>query len=288
MTMKTIFIALLFVTMMAVSACTSVPLYPAPSPQPPSYVEPPPQEPVQTMSFEEMYWNADCADIKNEFFFIQDSREYAGNSFVFWNREGNCMDNRFEQTLFSREDVLCSRSDSIAGVRENCNDEGYRQMFSTLINNLDKPNLGLGQVYTVTKMTFELDGSETPFEEISISCVQRITTNHVINTQQEYELLSANIDCLNLPPKIDFTKKTLLGKSVPGCSVAYEQQVLRNGAYEQQVLRNNEKKVYYIVYVIKKKFICIERGDVFSWRNIWILVPKIPQDYAVRFIVKQL
>lgn len=276
--MKKTFIVFVVIGLFLITACAPQPPVrkapPIKEPQPP---QPPPQVPVLTMSFEEMYWNADCADIKNELFFIQDSREYAGNSFVFRNRQGNCMDNRFEQTLYRGESKVCSRSDSIAGVRESCDNEEQRQMFSTMINNLDKPDFGLGQQYTVTRMTFELEGSEIPFEEIEIPCVQRATTNQVINTQQEYERLSANIDCLNLPPKIDFTKKTLLGKSVYSCS----------NDYGIELLRNDEKKVYY--YVIKQKSgICVERADVNPWRDHWILVPKIPPEYAVRFIVKLL
>lgn len=267
--MKTTLIVLVVISLFLITAC---------APQPPVHKAPPikepPQAPVPTMSFEEMYWNADCANIKNEFFFIQDSREYAGNSFVFRNRQGNCMDYSFEQTLYRGESKVCSRSDSIAGVRESCDNEEQRQMFSTIINNLDKSNFGLGQQYTVTKMTFKLDGSEIPFEELSMSCVQRATTNQVINTQQEYERLSANIDCLNLPPKIDFTKKTLLGKGTFGCS----------NDYEREVLRNDKKKVYY--YVIKQKIGFCEM--VYPWTDNWVLVPKIPKDYAVRFIVKLL
>ena len=273
--MKKTLIALVVISLFLITACApQSPVYKAPPTKEPPQLPQTPYEPAPTMSFEEMYWNADCADIKNEFFFIQDSREYAGNQFVFRNREGNCMDNRFEQALYRGESMACSRSDSIAGVREYCENEEQRQMFSTIINNIDKPDFGLGQQYTVTKMTFELDGSEIPFEELSMPCVQRTTTNQVINTQQEYELLSANIDCLNLPPKIDFAKKTLLGKGVFGCS----------NDYGRQVLRNDQKMVYY--YIIKQKIGFCEMAD--PWTQNWISVPKISQDYAVRFIVKYL
>ncbi len=266
--MKTTLIVLAVISLFLVTACA--PQIPVNKVLPPREPQPP-QAPALTKSFEEMYWNSDCADIKNEFYSIGFDYERFPKSF-FWNRQGNCMDNSFEQTLFDAAgNILCSRSDSIAGVREYCNNEGYRQIFSAIVNNLDKPSFGLGQ-QMVTKITFKLEGSEIPFEEIMIPCVQRITVNQVINTQEEYDLLSANIDCLNLPPKIDFTKKTLLGKGMFGCS----------NDYERRVLMNDWKKVYY--YIIKQKIGFCEMVD--PWTDNWILVPKIPQGYTVRFIVK--
>lgn len=280
--MKRTLIVLAVISLFLVTACA--PQIPVNKVLPPREPQPP-QPPVLTKSFEEMYWNAECADIKNEFFFIQDRREYANNRFVFRNREGDCPDNRFEQTLFRGENVACSRSDSIAGVQESCNDERSRQMFSTIINNLNKPDFGLGQQYTVTKMTFELEGSEIPFEEIEIPCTSlEDLKGYVVRTQQEYEMLSANIDCGTLPPKIDFTeptiecggcfKTTLLGFGARGCTNDYQRMLTYDSGTKE-----------YTYSLTLEQGLC---EMVNAWTGNWIITNKIPPDATIKFRYHQM
>lgn len=100
-------------------------------------------------SFRELARNAACADIGNRLFLID-------KKLVFWDRQGNCHDNSFAQTLYgnSPEEVLCSRKDSIAGPRQSCDNEESQEMFQTMLDNLDEEDLGLGFDHQVEPISF--------------------------------------------------------------------------------------------------------------------------------------
>jgi len=99
--------------------------------------------------FKELASNTPCADLKNRLFLIDDCM-------VLWDRVGNCPDNGYSITLFgsSVDNILCRLSDSIAGPRKSCNDQNYEDMFETVINNLDDPDLGL-EGHTVESIPFD-------------------------------------------------------------------------------------------------------------------------------------
>jgi hypothetical protein len=99
--------------------------------------------------FIEMARNAACADIVNRLLVIDDS-------LVLHDRAGNCPDNGFGVTLFgdSPDQVLCEFHDSIAGPMTVIHNEGFRQMFDTIINNLNRADLGLGPNHTVEEVSF--------------------------------------------------------------------------------------------------------------------------------------
>ena len=85
-----------------------------------------------------------CTNIRNRLFLID-------GKLVFWDRAGNCSDAAYGETLFGStiSDTLCDFHDSIAGPIKICQDDRYREMFDTIIANLDKPDLGLGPRHKV-------------------------------------------------------------------------------------------------------------------------------------------
>ncbi|MFQ5603457.1 MAG: hypothetical protein ACE5HS_09345 [bacterium] len=106
-------------------------------------------KPIDLEPFKELARNADCAEISNRLFLID-------KKMVFWERLGNCPDNSFAQTLYGKtpDDVLCSRYDSIGGPLQSCNDQSYQNMFQTMVDNLNQPDLGLGPGHDVEPISF--------------------------------------------------------------------------------------------------------------------------------------
>jgi len=90
-----------------------------------------------------------CADHKNRL--IQIDRKM-----VLWDTAGSCLDASFAVTLFGSkvEEALCSYRDSVYGPKTSCKNEQHEVIFQTIINNLDKSNLGLGAGHTVEAITF--------------------------------------------------------------------------------------------------------------------------------------
>lgn len=107
------------------------------------------QKPIDLEPFKKLARDAKCADMKNQLFLIDDK-------LVFWNRRGSCPDNSFAQVLFGKTpgEELCSRKDSITGPQQSCPNTQYQNMFETIINNLDKNDLGLGTGHQVTPISF--------------------------------------------------------------------------------------------------------------------------------------
>ena len=96
-------------------------------------------EPFKKLAREE-----ECAGAKNRLYSID-------ISLVFWDREGECPDNSYAQTLYgtSTKDIKCRYHDSIGGPVYVCNDSTYHEMFQTILDNLDANDLGLGESHTV-------------------------------------------------------------------------------------------------------------------------------------------
>jgi hypothetical protein len=96
----------------------------------------------------QMARTSDCAEIRNRLFQID-------REMVFWDRAGDCPDNSHAGLLLSGcpDSVLCFLRDSIAGPQEGCPDESYREMFDTIKDNLDEPDLGLGPDHEVEEIS---------------------------------------------------------------------------------------------------------------------------------------
>ncbi len=106
-------------------------------------------QPVETLApewapFVEMARQAECADIRNRLYVID-------QTLVFADHAGSCADAGYSQTLFGKtiDQVLCVNHDSIAGPMKNCTDPSYQALFDTLITHLDEPNLGLDASHKV-------------------------------------------------------------------------------------------------------------------------------------------
>jgi hypothetical protein len=66
------------------------------------------------------------------------------NSLIFVERSGFASDYSYHHLLLDMSGKeLCSLMDSLTGPRKTCQDDSKREMFETIIANLDKPNLGL-------------------------------------------------------------------------------------------------------------------------------------------------
>ncbi|MEE8186463.1 MAG: hypothetical protein V3T99_02235 [Nitrososphaerales archaeon] len=98
--------------------------------------------------FRELARNTSCATITNRLFLIDEEM-------VFWDRRGNCSDNLFSFTLFGRNPdvVLCYREDSIGGTSSSCEDD-YQEIFNTIMDNLDKSDLRLGNSHQVEEFFY--------------------------------------------------------------------------------------------------------------------------------------
>ncbi len=103
-----------------------------------------PNPPFDLEPFKEHARESDCADLRNNLYLID-------RSMVFWEREGRCSDNRYEQVLYGRtlDEVICYRRDNIAGRQEGCSDLSRSWMFATMVANLNAPDLGLGPDHEV-------------------------------------------------------------------------------------------------------------------------------------------
>lgn len=76
-------------------------------------------------------------------------------------------------------------------------------------------------------------------------------------------------------PSIDFTKYTLLGKYAEGgCEVKFVREVIQDDLQKS------------FIYTIGVDECGICKKLQFSWN--WVLVPKLPQGYSVKFIVKKI
>ena len=114
-----------------------------------SAATPQPSTSIDLTSFQQMARESPCADIRNRLFLVD-------GQLVFWEREGNCADAAYEQRLFGStpDDLLCEAYDSIAGPIRNCQDERYSEIFERMIENLDRPDLGLGPEHQVQPIPF--------------------------------------------------------------------------------------------------------------------------------------
>ena len=92
--------------------------------------------------------NSDCADVRNRLFLIDEQ-------VVFWDREASCVDAAYTQRLYGStpDRVLCYFQDSIAGPVKVSRGR-YQMEFETILENLDRPDLGLGPMHTVKEIAF--------------------------------------------------------------------------------------------------------------------------------------
>jgi len=94
--------------------------------------------------------DASCAQTRNRLLTIS-STAYLDTRLILLDQAGNCADAAYRQALYgeSVDDLLCSNADSIAGPMKSCPNPAYSELFDTVIQNLDEPDLGLGPEYDI-------------------------------------------------------------------------------------------------------------------------------------------
>ena len=104
---------------------------------------------TEIQRFIDMAQVADCANTWNRLYAIDDT-------LVFWDRAGRCADNSYARVLYSQDPdhVVCRLSDSIAGPRRECVDVRFGAMFDVIVENRNKPDLGLGSSHRVKRVDF--------------------------------------------------------------------------------------------------------------------------------------
>lgn len=98
---------------------------------------------IDTQPFLNMASSVSCADIQNRLYIIDDR-------YVFWASKGNCDDGGYAYILFgvTPQEKLCSLADSFVGPQRSCQSE-LDSFFQTILDNLDQPDLGLGDARRV-------------------------------------------------------------------------------------------------------------------------------------------
>jgi hypothetical protein len=89
--------------------------------------------------------DADCADDMNRIYRIDGEQ-------VLWHREDlACADAAYAIALYgpTPDDELCSSFQTIAGPVTECSDVREQAEFETIIDNLQAPDLGLGEEHTL-------------------------------------------------------------------------------------------------------------------------------------------
>jgi hypothetical protein len=169
--------------------------------------------PVAMSDFQNMAREAICTETRNRLYIIDGKQ-------VFWDHAGNCADASYEQVLFGAKPdaVLCSHGDTIAGPRTTCQDAASRSLFETIIQNLDKADLGLDGAHKVERVSFlPRAGAQMPFERIAMDSFSGVheKRNVVIRDEAAWARLWAEHTAGRSPapalPKIDFTDKMLVG-----------------------------------------------------------------------------
>lgn len=107
-----------------------------------------------------------------------------------------------------------------------------------------------------------------------LTTLEMTNNGHVIRTQEENVFdLKVKFEGDSIFDAIDFTQYTLLGKYASGgCRVVFERNVTRN---------DSQKNVLYDITVHQCGDCQIYHGEM-----NWVLIPKIPDDYTVTFVVE--
>ena len=161
-------------------------------------------------AFADMAHKAICTDFKNRLYLIDGKQ-------VFWDRAGNCPDMGYEQVLYgaSPQEVLCSRADSIAGPQTACKDESARPLFDTIVQNLDKDDLGLGFSHTVERISLLVpSGADVAFKVVDATSNSSIHTarNVVVKDASAWAALWAEHAGTSRPlPAVDFSTSMVVG-----------------------------------------------------------------------------
>lgn len=190
-----------------------------------------------TSDFITLASSASCANLRNRLFVID-------QKLVFWDKAGSCADAAYSLSLFGNtpQNILCSKSDTIAGPKTSCTDEQYRNMFDAIGQNLDKTDLGLGNGHLVQQLVVSSGvNSAIPFVSIAAPLYYGAApTNIVIKDAAAWSKLlddgQVKKETNGASLSVDFGTQMVLGvffKSANNCSVS---QILKLSANGQKLI----------------------------------------------------
>ena len=92
--------------------------------------------------------NANCAEDRNQLYLID-------GQYFFHTTVGWCSDAGYAHTLYGTtiQEKLCRLEDSFVGPLSKCDPE-FEEIFNIMVQNLDQPDLGLGDGHSV-ELVFE-------------------------------------------------------------------------------------------------------------------------------------
>jgi hypothetical protein len=221
--------------------------------------------------FQNMAREAICTETRNRLYIIDGKQ-------VLWDHAGNCADASYEQVLFGAkpETVLCSHGDTIAGARTTCQDAAKRSLFDTIVQNLDKDDLGLGSAHKVERVSFlPKAGTQLPFERVAKDSFSGVheKKNVVIRDEAAWARLWAEHTAGRSPalalPKIDFTNKMLVGvfagDSGSGCHTIAIPHVVAGTSSIRVEVDERELQTFDVcpaVLTQAMQIVAIERSDI--------------------------
>jgi hypothetical protein len=152
-----------------------------------------------------------CSERTNRLYIIDGKQ-------VFWEVAGNCGDLSYRNTLFglTPQSKQCTQEDSIAGPQLKCSDAAQRALFETIVNNLDKPDLGLGAAHKVEMLAFLPKEGPVAFEKLAIETFSGLQNAEtlVVRDQDGLQKLWNGAYQNRTPapdmPKVDFERKMVL------------------------------------------------------------------------------
>lgn len=220
--------------------------------------------------FQAMARAASCTEIRNRLFIIDGKQ-------VLWDHAGNCADAAYEQVLFGArpEKLLCSYGDTIAGPRTTCPDAGSRSMFETIVNNLEKADLGLGSAHKVERFSFlPKAGAQIHADLVAKDSFSGVfeKKNVVIRDEAAWARLWDEHTLGRSPapvlPKIDFTATMLVaafaGESGSGCHTIAIPRVVAGTASIKVEVDERELQTFDVcpaVLTHAMQIVAIERSD---------------------------
>jgi hypothetical protein len=132
--------------------------------------------PLATSEFINLVKDASCANIKNRLFVIDQKQ-------VLWDKAGSCADASYSQTLYGTtpQTQLCSNADTIAGPRLTCSDASSESLFKTMLQNLDKVDLGLGNQHQVQQIVVPAGANMAlPLNSLMAPFYRGIAPNNIV------------------------------------------------------------------------------------------------------------
>lgn len=162
---------------------------------------------------------ASCATTRNRLYVID-------SKYVLWDRAGDCADNAYGQQLLgaSPQALLCSAAGTIAGARIGCSDASLRPLFDTVLNNLERADLGLGASHKVERVDFlPPDGTAVPFRTVASEDTSNIKAPRevVVKDAAAWAALWAEHGASRAAPPVDFSQHMLVavfaGEGTAGC-----------------------------------------------------------------------